>query len=273
MQTNKQNLAQDFKIIAGPCSIESYEQFLSTALHVQSEGASLLRGGIWKMRTSPKSFQGLGEQGFEIAQAVCKETGLGLVTEITDPRHLESMEPWTAVFQVGARNMYNYALLKELGRTRKPVLLKRAFSAYVDEWLKSAEYILQGGNDQVWLCERGIRSFEPSSRNTLDLNTVAYLKKTTDFPVFVDPSHAVGRRDLVPPLAWASTAAGADGLLIEVHPDPEKALSDGPQSLNFQQFSEMMDPLRKILDLRNPTGAIKPVATKPQPSILPEINH
>ena len=236
-----------FTVIAGPCSIESHDQFLSTAQHVKQHGASLLRGGIWKMRTSSKAFQGLGADGFEMVRHVLDSVHMGLTTEVTDPRQIEEIHDFVDMFQVGSRNMHNYALLKELGRTKKPVLLKRGFAALIDEWLKAAEYVTGGGNPNVVLCERGIRTFETATRNTLDLNAVVYAKRHSHLPVIVDPSHAVGIRELIPQLSLAAAAAGADGIIVEVHPRPAEALSDGQQALTFQDFEEMMSRLSRIL--------------------------
>lgn len=236
-----------FTVIAGPCSIESPSQFLETATAVREHGASLLRGGMWKLRTSPKAFQGLGSDSFDFVKDVCKKTGLALTSEVTDPRQIEMIDDVVEMYQVGSRNMHNYALLKELGQTRKPVLLKRGFSALIDEWIKAAEYITAGGNENVVLCERGIRTFETATRNTLDLNAVAYVKQNTSFPVIVDPSHAVGIRELIPPLALAAAAVGADGIIVEVHPRPSEALSDGMQALTIKDFSDMMIQLNKVL--------------------------
>ena len=236
-----------FTVMAGPCSIESHSQFLETAKAVKSHGASMLRGGIWKMRTSSKAFQGLGESSFDFIKSVCRETQMGLVSEVTDARQIEEVADVVDMFQVGSRNMHNYSLLKELGRTNKPILLKRGFASLIDEWIKAAEYITAGGNKNVILCERGIRTFETATRNTLDLNAVVYVKKNTHFPVIVDPSHAVGIRALVPDLAIAAAASGADGLIVEVHPRPKEALSDGPQALTFDDFSQMMTKVEKVL--------------------------
>jgi 3-deoxy-7-phosphoheptulonate synthase len=236
-----------FTVIAGPCSIESYEQFLSTAQLVQKNGAVLLRGGVWKLRTSAHTFQGLGKDAFSFIKDVLDQTGMKLISEITDPRQIEILDPHIEMYQVGSRNMHNYALLKELGQTKKPVMLKRGFAAFVDEWIKAAEYISVGGNPNVILCERGIRTFEPSTRNTLDLNSVLFVKQKTHFPVIVDPSHAIGLREFVPQLALASAAAGVDGIIIEVHPNPAVALSDGRQALTFEDFESMMNRVRKVL--------------------------
>ncbi|MEK2646905.1 3-deoxy-7-phosphoheptulonate synthase [Bdellovibrio sp. BCCA] len=237
----------NFTVMAGPCSIESYEQFMETAKGVKASGAHILRGGIWKMRTSSKDFQGLGKNSFDFIKAVCKETNMKLVSEVTDARQIEEVYDIVECFQVGSRNMHNYALLKELGMQRKPVLLKRGFAALITEWIKAAEYVTVGGNPNVILCERGIRTFETSTRNTLDLNAVAFAKKNSHLPVIVDPSHAVGIRALVPDLAYAAAAVGADGIIVEVHPRPAEALSDGMQALTLDDFKNMMTKLDKIL--------------------------
>ena len=236
-----------FSVIAGPCSIESHSQFLDTAKAVKENGACLLRGGIWKMRTSAKTFQGLGETSFDFIQAVCKETKMGRVSEVTDARQIAEVYDVVDMFQVGSRNMHNYSLLKELGMQKKPVMLKRGFAALIDEWIKAAEYVTNGGNKNVILCERGIRTFETATRNTLDLNAVVYVKKNSSFPVIVDPSHAVGIRALVPDLAIAAAACGADGVIVETHPSPAEALSDGPQALTFDDFKNMMKKIEKVL--------------------------
>lgn len=236
-----------FAVIAGPCSIESQNQFQEIAEFVKLCGAAFLRGGIWKLRTSADSFQGLGTSSFEFIKQICSKIQLPLCSEITDVRQIEAINDVVDVYQVGSRNMHNYELLKELGRTNKPIVLKRGFAALVDEWIKAADYIVRGGNDRVILCERGIRTFETSTRNTLDLNSVVYLKKHTDYPVLVDPSHAVGVRDLVPALSFAAAAAGADGIIVEVHPRPSEALSDGPQALTFDDFSRLMQQLELLL--------------------------
>lgn len=237
----------DFAVIAGPCSIESPEQFAETAHFVSAHGAAFLRGGIWKLRTSADSFQGLGSSAFGFIKEICQKVDLPLCSEVTDIRQIEMVDDVVGVYQVGSRNMHNYELLKELGKTNKPIILKRGFAALVDEWIKAADYIIRGGNDQVILCERGIRTFETATRNTLDLNSVVYLKKHTNFPVIVDPSHAVGVRDLVPSLAYAAAASGADGIIVEVHPRPEEALSDGPQALTFSDFETLMKRTEAIL--------------------------
>jgi 3-deoxy-7-phosphoheptulonate synthase len=227
-------------VIAGPCAIESRDQALAIARKVRRYGAVLFRGGAFKPRTSPYSFQGLGEEGLKIMADVREEVGLGVVTEMTSPIQADVMMKYVDVVQVGARNMQNFELLKCVGRMGKPVLLKRGLSATIEEWLMSAEYILSEGNDNVALCERGIRTFEPYTRNTLDLSAIPVIKKLTHLPVVIDPSHATGIREKVSPMARAAVAAGADGLMIEVHHEPDKALSDGPQSLYPEQFAQLM---------------------------------
>lgn len=224
-------------LIAGPCAVEDGERLLEVARAVQSRGATLLRGGAYKPRTSPYSFQGLGEEGLELLARVRLETGLGIVTEVLDPRDVEKVGDAADMFQIGARSMSNAPLLIEVGRTRKPVLLKRAFSATLREFLLAAEFILAQGNTQVVLCERGIRGFDPTTRNLLDVGAVAHLKRATHLPVIVDPSHAAGRADLVRPLARAGLAAGADGLIVEVHTAPEEVHSDGAQAITPEVFA------------------------------------
>lgn len=236
----------DVALIAGPCAIESREVFELSARAVKAAGACILRGGIFKMRTSRTSFQGLGESAFDFVNETKRATRMPLVSEITDPRQIDALFETVEMFQVGSRNMYNYELLKELGAVQKPVMLKRAFAATVDEWLKAADYIVKGGNSNVILCERGIRTFETSTRNTLDLNSVAYLKAHSSFPVIVDPSHGTGRPELIGPMSLAAVAAGADGLIIEVHPRPAEALSDAHQALSLGQFEEIACNVRKI---------------------------
>ncbi|MBN1381763.1 MAG: 3-deoxy-7-phosphoheptulonate synthase [Deltaproteobacteria bacterium] len=233
-------------VIAGPCGVEDRKRTLDIARVVRRHGAVLFRGGAFKPRTSPYAFQGLGEEGLKILADVRKETGLGIVTEMTSPGQADLMMKYVDVVQIGARNMQNFELLKCVGRIGKPVLLKRGLSATIEEWLMSAEYILSEGNDQVILCERGIRTFERYTRNTLDLTAIPVIKKLTHLPVIVDPSHATGIRDKVSPMARASIAAGADGLIIEVHTEPDKALSDGPQSLYPDQFEQLMRDLYVI---------------------------
>ena len=243
--------SSQFHVWAGPCVIESEEQFLKTAEFVKKQGASALRSGIFKLRTSFDSFQGLGESGLTLLEKLKKQTSILTVSEITDPRQIEALEPLVDIYQVGTRNMYNYELLKELGALSKPVLLKRAFSARIDEWLKATDYLVQNGNTQVILCERGIRTFETKTRNTLDLNAVAFLKKECPFPVFVDPSHGTGLSSLVTPMSQAAVCAGADGLLVEVHPQPKKALCDGEQALSFPDFEQLILNLKALLPLYN----------------------
>ena len=232
--------------MAGPCSVESLAQVGAVAKTVAASGARVLRGGAFKPRTSPYSFQGHGEEALKWMRAVGDESGLAVVSEIMDPRQVEMMERYVDCLQVGARNVQNFDLLKELGKVRTPVLLKRGLSSTIEEWLLSAEYILAGGNTQVILCERGIRTFESYTRNTLDISAIPVVKKRSHLPIVVDPSHGTGRREKVIPMARAAVAAGADGLLIEVHNDPEKALSDGPQSLYPEQFDQLMSELRII---------------------------
>jgi 3-deoxy-7-phosphoheptulonate synthase len=243
--------AGNFVVMAGPCSVESKEQLLETAKAVKAAGAKILRGGAFKPRTSPYSFQGLGLEGLKLLKEVSELTGLPVVTEVMDVRHIEAVAEYADILQIGARNMQNFNLLSEVGRAGKPVLMKRGFSNTVEELLMAAEYIAREGNDQIILCERGIRTFETSTRNTLDISAVPVLKRLTHLPVVIDPSHAAGRSDIVPELCLAAIAVGADGLLVEVHPDPKNALCDGPQSLNFKQFELMMQELKMV------AGALK----------------
>ena len=238
----------NFQIIAGPCSVESEEQIIGIAKQVQDAGANFLRGGAFKPRTSPYSFQGLREQGLELLLKAREATGLPIVTEIMDPSHIPLFES-VDVIQVGARNMQNFELLKELGKLDKPILLKRGLANTLEELLMSAEYILSGGNEKVILCERGIRTFETYMRNTLDLSAVAALHEVTHLPVVVDPSHATGHAKYVPPMSLAAAAAGADGLIIEVHNDPSRALCDGPQSITPAAFAELTGKINPILDV------------------------
>jgi 3-deoxy-7-phosphoheptulonate synthase len=233
-------------VMAGPCSVETREQLGAVAHSVQTAGARVLRGGAFKPRTSPYSFQGHGEEALRWMRTIADELGLAVISEVMDVRTIEMMMRYVDCLQVGARNMQNFDLLKELGRVRRPVLLKRGLSATIEEWLLSAEYILAGGNTQVVLCERGIRTFENATRNTLDISAIPVVKKRSHLPILVDPSHGTGRRDKVIPMARAAVAAGADGLLIEVHNNPEKALSDGAQSLYPEQFETLMGELRVI---------------------------
>lgn len=238
VSVGKARIGQDFCLIAGPCAVESWEQVTSITRQVSAAGAQLLRGGAFKPRTSPYTFGGLGAEGLELLCRAGRETGLPVVSEITDPRQLPLFRE-VDVLQVGARNMQNFELLRELGRQEKPVLLKRSFGATVTELLQAAEYILAGGNERVILCERGIRTFETDSRATLDVAGIATLKEQSHLPVLADPSHAAGRRELVAPLALAAAAAGADGLMIEVHDRPEEALSDGRQALTCGEFARL----------------------------------
>jgi 3-deoxy-7-phosphoheptulonate synthase len=233
-------------VVAGPCAVESLEQTLTIARAVKQAGAQLLRGGAFKPRTSPYSFQGLGEAGLEILAAARAETGLPVVTEAVDVEGLDLVEKYADAIQIGARNMQNFSLLKRAGKARKPVVLKRGMSATLEEFLMSAEYILAEGNYQVILCERGVRTFSDFSRNTLDLAVVPAVKKMSHLPILVDPSHGTGRRDKVAPLSRAAAAVGADGLMIEVHHDPDRALSDGPQSITPAMFGELVNELRQI---------------------------
>jgi 3-deoxy-7-phosphoheptulonate synthase len=233
-------------VIAGPCSVESYEQTRSTAEAVKAAGAVLLRGGAYKPRTSPYDFQGLGLDALRILRQVREETGLPIVSEILSTDDVEVVAEHVDMLQVGARNMQNFALLRRLGQLRKPVLLKRSPAATVKEWLLAAEYLLAGGNGQVVLCERGIRSYDPELRNTLDLAGMALARQLSHLPVIADPSHATGRRDLIPAMSRAALAAGADGLIVEVHPDPANALSDGTQSLDFPAFIHLMEAIRPL---------------------------
>jgi 3-deoxy-7-phosphoheptulonate synthase len=236
-------------VIAGPCAIEGESLLFEIAARVRRAGANILRGGAFKPRTSPYSFQGLGQEGLKILQAAGEEFGMPVVTEVMDPRQVEMVERHADILQIGARNMQNFDLLKECGRTRMPVLLKRGLSATVKDLLMSAEYILAEGNRQVILCERGVRTFEDSTRNTLDLSSVPNIQGQSHLPIIVDPSHATGRPDLIPAMARAAVAAGADGIHIEVHSCPEKALSDGPQALVPDQFDRLMDEIRPLADL------------------------
>jgi len=235
-----------FTVIAGPCSVESEEQILAAARTAKAHGAHMLRGGAFKPRTSPYAFQGMGEPGLKLLALARKETGLPVVTEALDLRSLELVVAYADCIQVGARNMQNFSLLREVGRTRKPVMLKRGLSATIEELLMSAEYILSEGNRQVFLCERGVRTFADHARNTLDLAAIPAVKRLSHLPIIVDPSHAAGLRSMVPALARAGLAAGADGVMIEIHPDPDRALSDGPQALTPAQYEECMRSLRAV---------------------------
>ncbi len=233
-------------VMAGPCAIESKELLIQIAEDVKAAGASFIRGGAFKPRTSPYTFQGLGEEGLKYLSEAKKKTGLLVITEVMDPRDIELILPYTDIIQIGTRNMQNFRLLTEVGGYDKPVLLKRGLSATIKEFLMSAEYIMAKGNTKVMLCERGIRTFETYTRNTLDLSAIPVIKKLSHLPVIVDPSHGVGKWDLVAPMAKAAVAAGADGLIIEVHPNPEEAFSDGEQSLKPKAFKELMKDLKVI---------------------------
>lgn len=236
-------------IMAGPCAVETEEQLLTIARAVKASGATILRGGAYKPRTSPYSFQGLEEEGLKYMKTAAEETGLATICEVTSAHAVESAVKYVSMLQIGARNMQNFELLKEVGKAGLPVLLKRGLAATIDEWLNAAEYIISSGNPNVALCERGIRTFETATRNTLDLSAVCVLKEKSHLPVIVDPSHATGVRSLVEPLAKAGIACGADGLMIEVHNDPAHALSDGPQSLNFEQFDAVMHNISPYITL------------------------
>jgi 3-deoxy-7-phosphoheptulonate synthase len=233
-------------VMAGPCSVENRDILMSTARHVARHGATMIRGGVFKPRTSPFSFQGLGEEGLELLTQVKEELGLPVVSEITDPHLLDAMLDYVDVLQIGARNMQNYALLRAVGQSGRPCVLKRGLAATVTEWLQAADYLLAAGDSQVVLCERGIRTFEDSTRFTLDIASIGVIKRNSHLPIIVDPSHAAGHYALVPTLARAAIAAGADGLIIEVHPDPVNALSDGLQSLSFTNFERLMGELKVL---------------------------
>ncbi|MGI6558519.1 MAG: 3-deoxy-7-phosphoheptulonate synthase [Limnochordia bacterium] len=235
-------------VIAGPCAVESEEQLLEAARAVKEAGASVLRGGAYKPRTSPYSFQGLEETGLALLAEARRMTGLPVVTEVVNPRDVELVSRYVDMLQVGARNMQNFVLLREVGRAKKPVLLKRGLAATIAEWLMAAEYIVSAGNYDVILCERGIRTYETSTRNTLDLSAVAEVQRISHLPVLVDPSHSTGKWRLVGPMSKAAIAAGADGLIIEVHPNPELALSDGPQSLKPEKFAQLMGELAAVAE-------------------------
>lgn len=240
---------KEIVVIAGPCSVESEEQIFQIAKVVKANGAKILRGGAFKPRTSPYAFQGLGEEGLKFLFAAGQEFNLPVITEVTEIKNIDLIERYADIFQVGSRNMQNFPLLRELGRTNKPVLIKRGFSATIDEWLMSAEYVLTNGNENVFLCERGIRTFETSTRNTFDLSAIPVIHQKSHLPVIADPSHATGIRDKVIPMARAAVAADADGLMIEVHHDPANAMSDGPQALLPDQFTSLMLQLKQISEI------------------------
>ncbi|MDH5434710.1 MAG: 3-deoxy-7-phosphoheptulonate synthase [Gammaproteobacteria bacterium] len=240
--------AGNFVVIAGPCAVETQEQILQTAELVKKYGAAGLRGGAYKPRTSPYSFQGLEEEGLRLLKQAEDTHNLPAITEIIDPSHVELFEQHVSGFQIGARNMQNFKLLKAVGQSQMPVILKRGMSATIEELLLAAEYIYHEGNKNIIICERGIRTFEKATRNTLDLNAVAYIKMKSHLPVIVDPSHGTGIRDLVPPMAKAAVACGADGIIVEVHPEPQKALSDGQQTLDENEFSQLMFELKPFIE-------------------------
>jgi 3-deoxy-7-phosphoheptulonate synthase len=235
-----------FTVIAGPCSVENEEMILRTAEFLRGEGVTMLRAGAFKPRTSPYAFQGMGQKGLDILVKAREKTGIGIVTELMDTENADAVEQAADVIQIGARNMQNFALLRRVSQARKPVLLKRGMAATLEEWLMAAEYVMAGENYNVLLCERGVRTFSDHSRNTLDLSVIPPVKKLSHLPILVDPSHGTGKRDYVPAMALAGLAAGADGLLVEVHPDPDKAMSDGAQSLDFAAFRRMMEQLRRV---------------------------
>jgi 3-deoxy-7-phosphoheptulonate synthase len=240
-----------FPIVAGPCSIETEGMILETAAFLRTQGVNLMRAGAFKPRTSPYSFQGMGLAGLRILEKARRETGIGIVTELMDVEHASAVEEASDIIQIGTRNMQNFSLLKRVGKCRKPVLLKRGMSATLEEWLMSAEYIMAGGNYDVILCERGVRTFSDHSRNTLDLSVIPPAKALSHLPIVVDPSHGTGKRAYVPAMSYAALAAGADGLMIEMHPDPDHAASDGPQSLNFKTFAEVLAKLAAMAPLLN----------------------
>ena len=233
-------------MMAGPCTVESEEQLFTTAKRVAEEGAQILRGGAYKPCTSPYSFQGMGVEGLKLLQAAGKQFGLKVITEVMHVRKVEEVAEYADILQIGTRNMQNYDLLREVGQSRTPVMLKRGMTAKLEEWLLAAEYIAAGGNENIMLCERGIRTFEPYTRNTLDLSAVAALNSLTHLPVIVDPSQGTGRRDLIAPMSKASVAVGADGLIIEVHPDPDHAIKDGAQSITIESFEALMPELLAV---------------------------
>jgi 3-deoxy-7-phosphoheptulonate synthase len=245
-----------FTVIAGPCAVESADQILEIARFLRANGVDVLRGGAYKPRTSPYSFQGMETEGLDLLARAREETGLAIITEVVSAEDVPAVAEMADILQVGARNMQNFRLLQRVGRTDRPVFLKRGQSATLEEFLLAAEYVVAEGNPNVILCERGIRTFERYTRNTLDIAAVPLLKQLSHLPVVVDPSHATGRRDLVAPLAIAALAAGADGLMVEVHPDPENALSDGPQSLTFEMFARMMEDIERVRAALRPQAAV-----------------
>jgi 3-deoxy-7-phosphoheptulonate synthase len=245
------DIGHDFVVIAGPCSVESEKQLLNTARAVKAAGADMLRGGAFKPRTSPYSFQGLGLQGLKILAKAKKETGLPIVTEVVDPRDVSWVAEFADVLQIGTRNMQNFSLLKEVGRSERPVLLKRGMYSTLEEWLNCAEYILSEGNPDVILCERGIRTFETYTRNTLDLSAVPAIKELSHLPIIIDPTHSTGRVSLIASMSMAAVAVGADGMIVEVHHNPEEALCDADQALTPKTFSNMMQRLRPLKSFLN----------------------
>ena len=259
-------LGTELVVMAGPCAIESREQLMETARCVRREGARILRGGAYKPRTSPYSFQGLGVAALELLAEAREATGMPVISEVIDTGDVEAFDEHVDILQVGARNMQNFALLRAVGQSRHPVLLKRGLSSTIEEWLLAAEYVLAAGNPNVILCERGIRTFETATRNTLDLSAVPVLRQKTHLPIVIDPSHGTGARALVGPMALAGAAVGADGLLIEVHPDPPAALSDGDQSLSFDEFGTLMDELRRLQFVRGAGDERAPLPERPAPA-------
>ncbi len=237
---------ESFVVIAGPCAVESEEQMVATAKAARAAGAGMLRGGAFKPRTSPYSFQGMGEEGLKLLALAREETGLPVVTEVVDVRHVELVASYADMLQIGARNMQNFLLLAEVGMQEKPVMLKRGLSNTIEEMLMAAEYVVRGGNAGVILCERGIRTFETATRNTLDLSCIPLVKELSHLPIIVDPSHATGKHELIAPLSKGALAVGADGIMIEIHPDPRAALCDGPQSLPLEEYALLMDELRAL---------------------------
>ncbi|MCK4932903.1 MAG: 3-deoxy-7-phosphoheptulonate synthase [Candidatus Aminicenantes bacterium] len=251
VSVGEQNIGSGFTLIAGPCTVENKTQTLTIAHAVKKAGANILRGGAFKPRTSPYSFQGLGSEGLEILSQAREETGLPIVTEIMDTRHIAMVSEYADMFQIGSRNMQNFTLLKEVGKTDKPVLLKRGMNASLEEWINCAEYILSEGNPHVVLCERGIRTFETYTRNTLDLSIIPAVKEITHLPVIVDPSHATGRASLVERMCLAAVAAGSDGIMIEVHPNPKEALCDRDQLLTLAEFDGLVQKIQKMYRAMN----------------------
>jgi 3-deoxy-7-phosphoheptulonate synthase len=238
-----------FTLIAGPCSVENEAMILRTAEFLAGRGVKLMRAGAYKPRTSPYAFQGMGQKGLDILAKVREKTGVGVVTELMDTEYADAVEAAADIIQIGTRNMQNFSLLRRVGLARKPVLLKRGLAATLEEWLMAAEYVMAGGNYQVVLCERGVRTFSDHSRNTLDLSVIPPAKQVCHLPILVDPSHGTGKRAYVPPMALAALAAGADGLLLEIHPDPVHALSDGAQSLDFAEFDKLLEGLKRLAEV------------------------